>query len=108
MFLPWRAPDELAIMNQKNPSTWTVYLIEAESGKLYTGISTDPERRLKEHREGKKGARYFRFSKPVRIIHQEQYPDRSSASKREAQIKKMKREEKLNLCRQAGPCPVRI
>ncbi len=89
-------------MNSKKSSTWTVYIIEAESGKLYTGITTDPERRLKEHMSGKKGARYFRLSKPVKIIYRESFPDRSSASIREAQIKKMKRSEKLYLAGQAG------
>ncbi len=76
---------------------WTVYIIEAESGKLYTGITTDLERRWREHSEGNVGARFFRTSKPRRIVFQESQSDRSSATKRELEIKAMTRQQKCSL-----------
>jgi putative endonuclease len=80
-----------------NDNNWFVYIVEATNGKLYTGITTDVERRFREHAEGKKGARFFRTTTPVRIVWQEAYPDRSSATKREMVIKKMSRQKKLAL-----------
>ena len=76
---------------------WTVYIIQAESGKLYTGITNDLDRRLEEHREGNRGARFFRFSGPKKLLFSESHPNRSEASKREAEIKKMSRQQKLAL-----------
>jgi len=77
--------------------TWTVYIIEAENGMLYTGITNNLEKRFENHKSGKSGARFFRISKPVKVIYQETHPNRSEASKREALIKKMSREKKLGL-----------
>ena len=76
---------------------WYLYIIQADSGKLYTGITNDLERRLQEHEKGRKGARFFRFSAPKKLLYTESYPNRSEASKREAAIKKMTRAEKLAL-----------
>ena len=64
---------------------------------LYTGITTDLERRILEHNTGKAGAKYTRARRPVTIIYSKKYKDRSSASVAEAQIKKLSREEKLAL-----------
>jgi putative endonuclease len=64
---------------------------------LYTGITTDLERRLAEHKEGYKGAKFFSLSRPEKIVFQESHPNRASATKRESEIKKMSREEKLGL-----------
>lgn len=73
-----------------------VYLIECEDTSLYTGITTDVERRLREHQEGT-GGHFTRARKAVRVVYTEPHPDRSSASKREAEIKKWPREKKLEL-----------
>ncbi len=78
---------------------WEVYIIEARNGSLYTGISTDPERRFQEHREGKTGARFFRTAAPERILWREKQPDRPAALKREIEIKRMSHQEKLLLAR---------
>lgn len=83
-------------MKVKKPK-WTLYIIQAKSGKLYTGITTDLERRLEEHCEGKKGARFFRFAGPAHVLYIENHPNRSQASKREHDIKKMSRTQKLAL-----------
>lgn len=80
---------------------WELYIIQTKSKKLYTGITTDLDRRLRDHLEGKKGARFFRFSEPEKILFREPHPNRSKATKREIQIKKMSRKEKLELISRA-------
>ncbi|MFI5334695.1 MAG: GIY-YIG nuclease family protein, partial [Chlamydiales bacterium] len=71
--------------------SWEVYIIQTESGKLYTGITTDLDRRFQAHLNGEKGARFFRFSRPRVILFREKQPNRSKATKREIAIKKMSR-----------------
>lgn len=73
---------------------WTVYIIQTSSGKFYTGITTNLQRRFFDHKYTKKGARFFHTSSPKEIVFEELYPNRSEASKREAAIKKMNRAEK--------------
>jgi putative endonuclease len=76
---------------------WFVYIIESTDGSLYTGVTTDIDRRFSEHRDKRTGARFFRGRTPLRVVYSENHPDRSSAQKREADIKKLKRKEKLEL-----------
>jgi putative endonuclease len=76
---------------------WTVYMIRCEDGSLYTGVTTNLERRFAEHREGKRGARYFNGRRPEAVVWQEEGHDRSSALKREAAIKKLDRRAKLRM-----------
>ncbi len=73
-----------------------VYILRCADGSLYTGITTDLNRRLKEHRSGK-GARYTRARGVDRFVFQEGKRDRSRALMREAEIKRLTREEKLEL-----------
>ncbi len=81
-----------------------VYIVRCADETLYTGITTDLERRIREHNSPDKGARYTRARQPVTLVHHESYPDRSSASKREYGIKKqMSRAEKLKLIRNYSP-----
>lgn len=81
---------------------WFVYMIQSEKGHLYTGITTDVERRFKEHSDStKKGAKYFRGKVPVEVVFQKKFKDRSSASKYEALVKKMPRAKKLDLILEA-------
>lgn len=82
------------------PDHWFVYIIEAENGYLYTGITTDLERRFKQHQQHRGGARFFHTSRAQRLVYHEQQPDRSSASRREAAIKKLSRKAKLKLIAQ--------
>jgi len=75
-----------------------VYIVECADSTLYTGIATDLKRRIDEHNSSDKGAKYTRVRRPVTLVHSEEYPDRSSASKREYEIKKkMSRAQKLKL-----------
>lgn len=78
-------------------SEWFVYLIRATDNSLYTGITTDVERRFGEHLSGRAGAKYFRGRSPAAVVFVEGGHDRSSASIREAQIKKLSRQHKLDL-----------
>lgn len=79
---------------------WFVYIIEADNGKLYTGITTDIDRRFRQHQTHSGGARFFHTSQAKKLVYQETQPDRSSASKREAAIKKLSRQAKLTLIAQ--------
>ncbi len=83
-------------------SGWEVYMIQTQSGKLYTGISPDPARRLEEHQTSRRGARFFRISPAAEIVYRERHRNRSFAAKREAQIKAMSRQEKLEMIRRAA------
>ena len=76
---------------------WSVYIIRASDDTLYTGISTDPDRRFAEHAGGPRGARYFGGRAPTCIVFREDGHDRSSASRREAEIKRLSRAQKLGL-----------
>ena len=76
---------------------WQIYIIRATDKTLYTGITTDMDRRWEEHCSGKSGAKFFRGRKPERLVYQESAADRSVASKREAAIKKLSRRDKLRL-----------
>lgn len=81
--------------------SWEVYIIKTKSGKLYTGITSDMKRRFVEHKKSSKGAKFFHFSKPEKIVFREEHPNRSSATKREIAIKAMSRAEKLSLITQS-------
>ncbi len=76
---------------------WTVYILRCRDGSLYTGITTDPERRLAEHNSDRGAARYTRARRPVQMIYTEPAKDRAAASRREAAIKRLSRAEKLRL-----------
>ncbi len=76
---------------------WFVYIIQAENGHYYTGITTDIARRFSEHQSKQGGARFFHTSAAKKLVYQETQPNRSEASKREASIKKLSRKDKINL-----------
>ncbi len=78
-------------------SHWFVYIICASDDSLYTGITTDPLRRWREHASGKAGAKFFRGRTPKQLALLEQLENRSQASKREAALKKLTRVNKLKL-----------
>ncbi len=75
---------------------WHVYILECSDGRLYTGVTTDLVRRLKEHRQGK-GAKFTRAFGVNKFYYRELCSDRGAALKREAQIKKMSRLQKIAL-----------
>jgi len=80
-------------------TNWFVYILKCADKTLYTGITTDLERRINEHNFSSKGAKYTRSRRPVSMAYFEMFENRSQASKREAEIKKLSKKEKLNLIR---------
>jgi predicted GIY-YIG superfamily endonuclease len=72
-------------------------MLRCTDGSLYTGVTTDIERRFREHKEGKVGAKYTRSRMPVAVVHTELCASRSEAQIREAALKKFKKEEKEQL-----------
>jgi putative endonuclease len=81
--------------------SWTVYIARCRDGSLYTGITTDPERRLAEHNSGAGGA-YTRSKTPVVMVYKEPAPDRSRAQQRERAIKSLSRAQKEELVAGSG------
>lgn len=77
-------------------SDWSVYLLKCADSTLYTGISNNLSKRLEAHNLGR-GAKYTKGRRPVRVIYQENNLTRSEALKREVQLKKMTRKEKIAL-----------
>lgn len=83
------------IMNE-----WYVYILRCADKSLYTGLSNDVERRLDEHNNNNRlAAKYTRARRPVQLVYQEAFDSRSDASIREAEIKKLNRQEKEGLIR---------
>jgi putative endonuclease len=78
--------------------SWIVYILRCADDSLYTGITTDLERRVVEHNsDNKKGAKYTRVRRPVTPVYQESRDNRAMASRREYEIKKLTRSEKKQL-----------
>ncbi|MFH1093743.1 MAG: GIY-YIG nuclease family protein [Candidatus Omnitrophota bacterium] len=75
---------------------WHVYILKCKGGSLYAGITTEIKRRLEQHNQAK-ASKYTRAHIPVKLVYSKQCNCRSTALKREAQIKKMTRKEKLTL-----------
>ena len=77
-------------------NTWKLYILRCGDGSLYTGITTDVQKRLEAHRSGK-GAKYTRGRGPLELVYREECGDHSAALKRELEIKALSREEKQKL-----------
>lgn len=88
-------------MNDPAPvdRNWQVYMILCSDDSLYTGITTDIERRYRQHAQGS-GAKYFRGRRPLQVVYLEADHTRSSAGKEEARIKALTRSEKERLLSQ--------
>lgn len=78
-------------------AAWIVYILRCADDTLYTGITNDLENRLAMHESGK-GAKYLRGRTPFTLAYTETHPDKSTALKRELQIKGLNRNSKLALC----------
>ena len=76
---------------------WYTYIVKCSDGSLYTGITTDLERRVDEHNSSNKGAKYTKIRRPVKIVYSLECLDRSDASKKEYAIKKLSRYKKLEI-----------
>jgi putative endonuclease len=82
--------------------TWHCYLLRCADGTLYCGITNDLEKRLNAHNAGE-GAKYTRGRTPVKLVYRETCEDKSAALKRELQIKRLPREEKIALYTESKP-----
>lgn len=80
-------------------NTWHLYILRCRDGSLYTGITTDVEKRLEAHRSGK-GAKYTRGRGPLELVYREECGTHSDALKREIEIKRLTREQKQALISQ--------
>lgn len=84
----------------KKGQVWWLYIIETDKGNLYTGITTDIDRRWQEHSAvargvlGARGAKFFRSQSPLRLVYRQSFASRHEASSQEAAIKKMTRQQK--------------
>jgi len=87
-------------MNKNNH--WFVYILACHDNSLYTGITTDLERRLHEHNAGNKGAKYTRARRPVKLVYSEAAEDRAAATRRELALKSLPTHEKHQLVKQAN------
>jgi len=73
---------------------YSVYLVRCRDGSLYTGIATDVARRLAEHEDGRKGAKYLRGKGPLNLVFQQDIGDRSLALRVESRVKRLTKREK--------------
>ena len=89
-------------MTSENGNCWAVYIIRADDNSLYTGITTDLARRWRQHSEQRGGAKFFRGRKPETLVYVETGHDRSTASRREAAIKRLARPAKELLLQAAS------
>lgn len=77
--------------------TYYTYIVRCADDSLYTGYTTDLNRRIKEHNNGKSGAKYTRSRRPVELVYFEKYKNRHDAMSREALIKQLTHEQKAAL-----------
>lgn len=85
---PMTKEEQQLLLNEPAP-TWHVYIVSCNDNSYYTGITTDPQRRVEEHNSLKKGARYTRSRRPVALVYSEKAASRAIATRRENQIKKL-------------------
>lgn len=84
---------------------WFVYMLRCADNSLYTGITTDPQRREQEHNSSKgSAAKYTRARQPVVMVYQEAVSDRSFALRREIELKKLPKKQKEALVKQSAQC----
>ena len=83
-------------------SSYYVYLLECSDKTLYTGWTNNIEKRIQEHNNGTCGAKYTRARRPIKLVYVETYSSLSDALKRESQIKKLSRKQKLRFTRKVN------
>ena len=80
-----------------NSNPWYLYVVKCSDSTLYTGVTTDLNRRLTEHNTSLKGAKYTRKRRPVVLVYSKHYADRSQAQKAEYQFKSLTRKQKIKV-----------
>jgi putative endonuclease len=90
-------------MKKLQTVVWYVYMLSCSDGTLYTGVTTDRERRVQEHNDPKKAAKYTRARQPVSLVYSIQVENRSKAQSKEAALKKLSRTQKMALISEVNP-----
>jgi putative endonuclease len=83
-------------------NSWTVYILRCADNTLYTGVTNQPDNRLHQHNHTNKGAKYTRSRRPVELVYSEGNLSHSQSLKKEYQIKRLSRQQKLALIKQKG------
>ncbi len=86
----------LAELAKSKQQSWFVYILLCSDNTLYTGITNNIDKRLEDHQRGV-GAKYTKGRSPMSLLFKEKHPNRSSASKRESEIKSLTKKQKLTL-----------
>ena len=81
---------------------WYLYVLSCNDGTLYTGVTTNIDRRIHEHNTSKRGAKYTKTRRPVKLLWSKEYPTRSEAQSAEYKFKKLFREQKLQIIADEG------
>ncbi|MFT5195758.1 MAG: putative endonuclease [Cellvibrionaceae bacterium] len=84
-------------------TTWYIYMVRCADNSLYTGITTDVDRRLNQHKKGN-GAKYLKTRRPLTLVFQQRVGDRSQASKLEYAIKQLPKSKKEQIVREELDC----
>lgn len=87
----------MAQKKAKKTKGYSLYILRCADDTLYTGITTDVARRVKEHNSAPLGAKYTKARRPVALAYSSQWPNRALASREEARIKKLSRRQKQAL-----------
>jgi len=81
---------------------WFLYVLRCADNTLYTGVTTDVQRRLKEHNTSRRGAKYTKARRPVEVVYWTCFKDRSYAQKAEYRFKRLTREQKEKIINEAS------
>jgi putative endonuclease len=91
-----KSKEEQSVPSGTAGAMWFLYVLECCDGSFYTGVTTDIDRRLREHREGK-ASRYTRIRRPIVLVYQEECGTRSQSLARECAVKSLSRRRKEEL-----------
>ena len=81
---------------------WFLYVVRCKDNTLYTGVTTDVERRLHEHNSSKRGARYTRYRRPIKLVYWERHQNQSEAQQAEYKFKQLSKKEKEKIINESG------
>ena len=96
MLRTMKAKKELPAPNATEGAVWSLYILECCDGSFYTGVTTDIDRRLREHQKGM-ASRYTRTRRPIVLVYQEECGTRSQSLARECAVKSLSRPRKEEL-----------
>ena len=95
------------LANQHVTQRWYLYVVKCSDNTLYTGVTTDLVRRIKEHNASPRGAKYTRTRRPVELVYSYSYLSRSQALRAEHKFKRLSKRQKLDVIRDPDP-PMKV